>query len=248
MDGQEEFPRSLTAVEFEQIYFLLPENIEAYNRYRVRIAQLVVIGHGRFGDGNLILGKSGDTPDLSYSSLPVFASGQIEYGSSKVLVTIHEEYDEKIEVSINIIAGNSIPGNSKITGGWTYSTWKPGDKSPFKNDSLKIINISEKKNELVLVLSKTNHSIWLYESAKKYNHIIPVTNFINELLRGNSSIDRTKGINMNYIFDNLKKFKDSDFVKALVQYNKQWRKLDLSKSEIKPVKEKVSLFSKIFRK
>ncbi|RPI18297.1 MAG: hypothetical protein EHM58_06120 [Ignavibacteriae bacterium] len=248
LNGQAEFPRKLTALEIEQLNFLLPENIDVYNKYRIRIKSLYVIGQGRLGEGNYILGKIGDVPDLSYSSLPVFASGQIVYEDAKVQVTLHEEFDEQIEFSINIIAGDNVSEDSKVTGGWTYSTWKPGDKSPFTGDELRTVNIAEKKNEMLLVLSKVNHSIWLYEDAKQYNHIIPVTNFINELLRGNTSIDRTKGINMNYIFDNLNKFKDGDFVKALVQYNKQWHKVNLSKIELKPIKEKASLFSKIFRK
>ena len=248
LNGQSVYPRNLSAMEIEQLNFVLPENIIVYNDYRMRIAALLVIGQGRMGEGNFILGKIGDIPDLSYSSLPVFASGQIKYGNDKVQVTIHEEFDNNIEFSINVINSESITEGSKITGGWTYSTWKPGDKSPFENDELRIIDIAEKKKELVLVLSKANHSIWLYEAAKQYNHIIPVTNFINELLRGNTSIERTKGINMNYIFDNLNKFKDNDFIKAFVNYNKQWHKVNSSKIELKPVKEKTGLFGKLFGK
>jgi hypothetical protein len=194
------------------------------------------------------MGFENDKPDLSYASLPVFASGLVTLDNAGILVTIHEEYDNKIEFSINNLSGGLVPSEGNITGGWTYSTWKPSSPSPFKNDMLREVQISQVKNKLVLAVSKTNRTIWLYEDKINYVHIIPVTNFINELLRGNISIDRTKGINMNYIFDNLNLFKDDDFRKALINYNKQWRKLDLSEIESGEAGKKSGLFTRIFKK
>jgi hypothetical protein len=85
----------------------------------------------------------------------------------------------------------------------------------------------------------------LYESVSGVNHIIPVTNFINELLRGNRSINRSKGIDMNYIFSNLGMFSDSDFRRALVQYNKQWRKVDLHDTDVVIEKKKKWFFGRL---
>ncbi len=248
MNANSEYPRHLTATELSMLFFLLPEDIPVYNKYRQRMEKMLVIGKGRFEEGNYILGFENDKPDLSYSSLPVFAGGRVILDNAEIQVTIHEEYDNKIEFSINNLSGELVPASGKITGGWTYSNWKPGEPSPFKNDVLREVQISPVKNMLVLAISKSNRSIWLYDDENKYVHIIPVTNFINELLRGNTTIDRTKGINMDYIFDNLSLFKDNEFKKALITYNKQWRKLDLSKVESPAENKKSGFFSKIFKK
>jgi hypothetical protein len=248
MNALREYPRYLTEAELSMLFFILPEDIPVYYKYRERITNMLLIGEGRFGEWNYILGFENDQPDLSYASLPVFASGQVILDSASVQVTLHEEYDNKIEFSINNLSGDVVPASGKITGGWTYSTWIPGEPSPFKNDELREVQISPVKNGLVLAISKVNRSIWLYEDENKYKHIIPVTNFINELLRGNTTIDRTKGINMNHIFGNLSLFSDNDFKKAMINYNKQWRKLDLSKVESTAGEKKSGLFSRIFRK
>lgn len=248
MSSTGEYPRYLTATELSMLFFLLPEDIPVYYKYRQRTEKMLVIGKGRFEEGNYILGFENDKPDLSYSSLPVFAGGRVFFDSAEVQVTIHEEYDNKIEFSINSLSGKGIPASGSITGGWTYSDWKPGKSSPFKNDELREVQVSPVKNMLVLAISTKNRSIWLYDDWNKYNHIIPVTNFINELLRGNTTIDRTKGIDMDYIFDNLSLFKDNEFKKALITYNKQWRKLDLSKLESAAENKKPGFFSRLFKR
>jgi hypothetical protein len=245
-NGQRKYPRKLTKREKDWLYYLLPEERHAYAEYRRNIGSMLVIGEGRFGDGNLVLGYEGDEPDLSYSSLPVFACGQIEFEGGSLQVSIHEFFDNKIEVSINNVAGEGIPDIISEKNRWTYSYWKPGEMSPFEGDRLREVNLSKNKNEFVLALSTANHSIWLYEAVSGVNHIIPVTNFVNELLRGNKSIDRTKGINVAYVFSVLDKFPDEDFVRAFVQYNKHWRKVELPDSDVAHVKEKKGLFKKLF--
>jgi hypothetical protein len=242
------YPRKLTERERGWLFYLLPEDISAYADYRTKIDSMFVIGEGRFGEGNLVLGHKGDEPDLSYSSLPVFACGQIEYKECRLQISIHEFYDNKIEVSISNLSGDKIPPALTEVSKWSYSYWKPGFPSPFANDKLREINITKYIGDLVLVLSPANHSIWLYESKTGFNHIIPVTNFINELLRGNTSIDKTKGINIAFVFDNLAKFSNPEFVKALVQYNKQWRKIELFDSDVAIETPKEGIFKKLFNK
>jgi hypothetical protein len=242
--SETEYPRSLTERELSWLFYLLPEHIPVYAEYRNKISSMLVIGEGRFGGGNFVLGYAGDKPDLSYSSLPVFACGQIIFKECSLQVSIHEFFDNKIEVSISSISGDEIPGTLTEIRKWSYSYWKPGDESPFEGDRLRGIEITKTGN-LVLALSPKNLSVWLYEKKTGLNHIIPVTNFINELLRGNKSIDKTKGINIAYIFENLNKFSDDEFIRALVQYNKQWRKVELIDSDAAIGKEKKGLFKKI---
>ena len=237
-NGIRKYPRKLSEFEKELLFYLLPEDRRGYADYRAKIESMLVIGEGRFGEDNLVLGFDKDSPDLSYSSLPVFACGQVVYDNCKLQVSIHEFFDNKIETSINNLAGDTIPDERKEISRWSYSYWKPGGKSPFLNDELREVNITAAKGELVLAISIFNHSVWLYESATGVNHIIPVTNFINELLRGNRTINRSKGIDMNYIFSNLSLFSDEDFRRAMVQYNKQWHKVDLRDAEVVLEKKK----------
>jgi hypothetical protein len=244
-NGQRKYPRNLTPREKDWLFYLLPEESHAYAEYRSNIASMLVIGEGRFGEGNLMLGYEGDSPDLSYSSLPVFACGQIICMGCIIQVSIHEFFDNKIEVSLNNLSDSGIPEFLLETGRWSYSYWKPGKLSPFEGDILREVNISKNDNELVLALSPNSRTVWLYDSRSKVNFIIPVTNFVNELLRGNRKIDKTKGIDMNFIFSNLDKFDDNDFVRAFVQYNKHWHKVELLDSDAAVSKRK-GLFKKIF--
>jgi hypothetical protein len=246
-NGQRKYPRKLTELELQWLLYLLPEDRALYSDYRKKISSMLVIGEGRFGEGNLVLGYESDEPDLSYSSLPVFAAGQIKFAECTVQISIHEFFDNKIEISISNLSGSEIPAKLTEISRWSYSYWKPGSPSPFGGDSLREINISKNKGALVLAVSPKNRSVWLYDSKSGANFIIPVTNFINELLRGNTKVDKSKGIDMNFVFSNLDKFSDDDFVKAFVQYNRHWRKVELPDTEVAIGKEKKGLFKKIFR-
>lgn len=244
-NGLNKYPRKLTPREKDWLFYMLPEESHAYSEYRKNIASMLVIGEGRFGEGNLVLGYEGDSPDLSYASLPVFACGQIICKGCTIQVSIHEFFDNKIEVSLSNLSDSGIPEFLIETGRWSYSYWKPGQPSPFEGDKLSEINVSKNNNELVLALSPKSRTIWLYDQRSCVNYIIPVTNFINELLRGNPKIDKSGGINIDFIFSNLDKFDDYDFVRAFVQYNKHWHKVELLDSEVASGKGK-GFLKKIF--
>lgn len=242
MNELNKYPRQLTEREKEWLFYLLPVDRPHYASYRNKINSMFVIGEGRFGEGNYFLGIEDDTPDLSFASLPMFASGQIICKECTIQISIHELYDEKIEFSINNISGDEIPEKLSEISRWTYSCWSPGEESIFKNDKLRKIDLLVQKDTAVLSISPAGRTLWVYEDKTKVNHIIPVTNFLNELLRGNTRIDRRKGINVNYIFENLELFNDEDFVKAFVQYNKQYKKINLPDSEVTKPNKKGKLF------
>ena len=226
-NGLNIYPRKITNREQDWLFYLLPEEVPGYNEYRNKIFTMSVIGEGRFGEGNYFLGYEGDTPDLSYASLPMFACGQIECKDCLIQLSIHEFYDNKIEFSINNILGESIPEILHEIKRWSYSYWKPGSPSPFENDELREVNLTSNKNELVLVLSKQKQSIWLHESGTGINHIIPVSNYINELLLVKKTIVKSDGINIANVFSNLASFTDDDFRQAFLKYNKYWKKVKM---------------------
>ncbi len=242
------YPRKLTVQEKDFLFYVLPFGRKGYTEYRVLVEGMLVIGEGRFGEGNYVLGCEGDSPDFEYPSLPMFACGQIiceelhdlrgvpmESGRRGnplirciIQISVHECFDNKIEYSINNLSGESVPGKFTEIKRWSYSYWKPGEPSPFENDDLHEYEISQNKGELVLAISKANRSIWVYDSKSEVNHILPVTNFINELLRGEKRIDKREGINLDYVFSNLQLFTHEDIKHALIEYNKHWRKINLN--------------------
>jgi hypothetical protein len=246
MNNFNDYPRSLSEQEKEWLLFLLPEDRSGYKSYRDIINKMVIIEEGRFGEGNYVLGFEGDEPDLSYSSLPVFASGQIIFKECTVQTTIHELYENKIEISINNVSGYEIPDTLTELKRWTYSTWSPGSDSPFESDKLREVNLTSGRENDVLVFSISMRTIWLYEPVSQVNHIIPVTNFLNELLRGNTKIDRTKGVNINFIFEKLNLFSDDEIIKAFVQYNKQYHKVNLLDTDLRKTKKK-GIFGKFLK-
>jgi hypothetical protein len=243
---KDKYPRDLTLREKKWLLYLLPEDRQGYAVYRDKIEDMVVIGDGRFGDGNYFLGYKGDEPDLSYSSLPMFASGQIICKECIIQISIHEFYDNKIEFSINSITGDEIPEELTEIRRWSYSYWSPHKASFIENDKLREVELMEKKDEAVLVFSLVYGTIWLFDNKTQINLIIPVTNFVNELLRGNTKIEKTKGINIKYVFEHLDMFGDNDITKAFVQYNKQYHKISLPDAEIAKPKEK-GLVGKLFK-
>ena len=232
------YPRNLTQLERDLLFYLLPSERPGYKLYQDKTGSMLVIGEGRFGEGNYVLGYEGDEPDLSYSSLPMFAAGQIIFKECTIQVSIHELYDNKIEISINNVSGEGIPDELTEISRWTYSNWLPGNSSPFENDKLREINLLSGERKAVLAISLKMRTIWVYDSISGVNYIIPLTNFLNELIRGNTKIDRTKGININYIFENMNMFSDGEIIRAFVQYNKQYHKISLPDAEIAKPKKK----------
>jgi len=73
LSDSKNYPRVLTPLENDWLLYILPDTGPGYRIYREKIASMLVIGEGRFGEGNYVLGYKGDEPDLSYSSLPILA-------------------------------------------------------------------------------------------------------------------------------------------------------------------------------
>jgi len=153
------YPREITNIERTCLFLILPENKPGYNLYRKKIAGMLVIGDGKFGEGNYILGKNDPDPDLSFPSTPVFALGTLYNGTEKFDVIIHEETEDKIEIwfdkDINEITDTSFNVKS-------YSYWIPGMNSPFSDSKVREIII--KPNE--------NNKKYLQTKKTKLNHML----------------------------------------------------------------------------
>ena len=178
--GNTQFPRELTKQEKHLLFSVLPEEKPGYNNYRKKIDSLLVIGYGRFKNNNFILGKEGSVPDLSFASTPVFASGTLMTTEDEIDILVNEEIDIEIEFDISPKKSDKIPEEIIEIDKWNYSEWNPGDKSPHDKKDVREVEISKEK--YLLVFAPSHKKIWLHENGSGINHLIPLTNFYNELM------------------------------------------------------------------
>jgi hypothetical protein len=250
-ENENNFPRKVTTNENMLLFSVLPENKTGYNSYRNKIKALVVTGLGRFGGGNLILGKENTIPDLSFPSSPVFAIGTNIYKEGTIDITIHEEVDDEIEFDISVLNQpalcGSIPETLTEMKKWNYSEWNPGDNAPNDGSYVKEVKIIE--NKYLLAIAPLHKRIWLHEYKSGINFLIPLSNFYNELMRVCSIKDTKVALNPSSFFENLKNFTDIELKLAFLSYNKYLKRINI-KEPIpidSPGKKESKLFS-IFRK
>ncbi|OIP60886.1 MAG: hypothetical protein AUK34_05905 [Ignavibacteria bacterium CG2_30_36_16] len=215
------FPRELYNSEKEILFYLLPEKKPGYNCYRKKISAMFVIGNGRFGDTNKIIGSAESTIDLSAASTPVFALGTIYEPGKKIDVLIHEEMDGQIEFDISEKKDASIIRNSV----WSYSQWQPGSKAPGDNADVREIIIL---NDLYTLAIATSHKkLWLHSSETGVNHIIPVTNFYNYLMLVKNIRETKIVLKPDLFFINQKNYQDNELKSAFILYNKYFKRVKI---------------------
>ncbi len=223
--GIQQFPRQLTGQERYLLFSVLPEEKPGYKRYREKIDRLMVTGYGRFQNNNFILGKENTIPDLSFSSTPVFTAGTIIVPGDEIDILINEEIDDEIEFDLSVRNSGSIPDEITELGKWSYSDWNPGDKSPGDNKDVREVVIS--KNKYVLVFAPSHKKIWLHESESGVNHLVPLTNYYNELMRFKRIKDPKEALNPRLMFAKQEEFSDNDLINAFVLYNKYMRRFSI---------------------
>ncbi len=238
------FPRKLTDREIDWILWMLPENKPGYKVYRDMIKEMMVVGYGKFEPDNLILGQPENKPNEEAFFTPIISLGQIEMEGAKIQISIHKAYKNQIQVDIVNLTSDEIPRKNFVElRRWSYAYWVPGEVSPATGQSVREVKIfSKKESNLVLVISPSDKKIWLHEVDSGINHIIPITNFFNELLRRRKGIvDRVSGLNVNFIFENIGKFTDADINNAFISYSKLFGKVDTGAYD--EIVEKKGLFS-----
>ncbi|MFA7227586.1 MAG: hypothetical protein WC061_01010 [Melioribacteraceae bacterium] len=226
---KEKFPRELSSKEKNWLYTALPVDKLGYKQYRDIIENLLVLGYGRFGEGNLILGEEGDTIDLEISSSPILAVATITFDVGKIYVTIHEELDNQIEVDIKGTAMDTIPDDLSQAKVWTYSGWMPGEKAPFDKSIVREVHLI--KNQIVLAIAPVHKKVWVYNSESGINHFIPVTNYYNEMMILIGNKDSNTALNPGRLFTNLDEFTDEQLAQGFLVYNKYWQRVELDYSQ-----------------
>lgn len=220
-----EFPCEINTDEKEILFSVLPEYKPGYRSYRDKIDSSFFIGKGRFGRGNFVLGKLNDKPDISVSSAPIFAAGGIKCKEGEIDIIIHEEQFEQIEIDVSAQQLESIPETITETSRWSYSDWQPGMKAPRDNSNVREVEIV--KNKYVLVIASVHKKLWLYENETGVNHIIPLTNFFNELMGVKRIRDPKIALNPSAFFEHHEKYSDDDIINAFISYHKYMHKMNI---------------------
>jgi hypothetical protein len=227
------FPRKLTDVERKILFSLLPDNKIGYNNYRSLIENFYLIAEGRFGNGNLILGEIGNTPDFSIPSSPVFAIGNVFSAALQYYVVIHTIDDGLIEIQMDPYPVKAIIKIDKVV---SYSNWIPGMESPEKNS--KVYEYSLKENEFLLAVCPDSKKIWLHDYRTGVNNIIPISNFFNELMLIRNIKDEKSLQSPSIFFNEIESYPDRDIKLAFLLYNKYLKRFDLGDTFENLVSEK----------
>jgi hypothetical protein len=218
------FPRGLRLKERDLLESVLPSDRPGYRRYRELLETMQVIGEGRRGAGNLILGHPGDVPDLTSPFAPVVAYGIVETTRDRYTITVRESRGDQIDAEIVSLHDEVIPEHFEEKRRWTYATWRPGSVSPATGTPVREVQIDSRS---VLVIAVADKRLWLYDGATGMNHPIPVTNYHNELMLHKQIRDPAIALQAGLLFDQLSSYSDDDLREAFVSYNAARRRVEV---------------------
>lgn len=220
----EVFPRNLRAKERDLLEFVLPAESPGYNDYRRCIAMMVVLSEGRRGKGNFVLGKQGDRADITSPLPSVVAYGVVETTLGTFTITVRELVCDQIDSEIVSNRGEEIPDHFSETRRWTYSMWRPGMLSPATQTPVREVNINETH---VLAIAPPEKRLWLFDGELLMNHLIPITNYYNELMLYKNIRDPKVALKSGLLFDQLERYSDADLRAAFIAYNSVRKKVNL---------------------
>ncbi len=247
-DDQNNFPRKLSDLENKYILSVLPANKPGYNVYREKISELDVIGLGRFGKGDLILGERGTVPDSIGPPSSVFAAGIIKYDNFEIDIIVHEEFENQIEAEIYSSDSEQDVNNAKFVSQWNYSDWVPGQKAPGDNSFVREEILVPDK--YIIAVAPVRKRIWIHDFDSGINHLIPVSNFYNHLMMVKGIKNSEAVLKPSLLFEKLDTYTANEIVSAFLLYNKYLKHIDIDYSffygnqKNNEKKKKLKLFKK----
>ncbi|HYM19729.1 MAG TPA: hypothetical protein VEW28_01860 [Candidatus Kapabacteria bacterium] len=244
------FPRSLTNEELNILSWLLPEHSSVYGSLLWNIRSRIVLGEGRWGTGDLVMGSSDMQIDVTLPMTPAIAYGECFVGDETLSVSAHEKnIDDQIEVQFSGVF--PISENIDTASGWTYSYWKPGMPCPATGEPVREAALYEASGAIkyTLAISSAKKTIWLHHHASAYNQFIGITAFADELFRTHHIRDADAVMHPASVFTRLSEFTDADLRRALIEYNTFGiRKFDVEGIAREEKVEKKSLLAKLLKK
>lgn len=220
------FPRPLRAKERDLLESVLPADRPGYWRYRECMNVMVVLGEGRRGPGNLLLGDYGNEPDAGAPLAPVVAYGIVETTVEDFTITVRECSNRQIDVEIVSTRGSVVPDHFEEKRRWTYSAWRPGEPSPSTGLPVREVRID---GDVTLAVSRREKRLWLYDAKTGINHLLPITHYYNELMLFKRIRDPKIALQSSLLFAELDRYSDADLRAAFVAYNRLHPRADINK-------------------
>jgi hypothetical protein len=217
------FPRNLTSLEEELLFYVLPDNKPGYKKYRDMIGELAVGGRGEFGENNLVLCTSGTEPDRTIPSAPVLALGSVIYKTNRADIVIHEETDNQIEFEISF-EKEYMEGMQEITR-WSYSEWLPGNTAPGDGSLVREVDLGN--NNYILAVAPEHKKIWVFERETGVNYIIPVSNLYSYLMLVKNIKQKEIALKPALFYSSLETYSNEELKTAFIAYNKYFKRLKI---------------------
>lgn len=218
--GEHAYPRALTARERSWLEWVLPADRPGYAEYRALLPRLTVIGQGRRGEGEVILGPPGSSPDLGPPLGSVLSYGAIETNLGTISVTFREPVDGQISLEIVSHQSERVPDEFEESRRWTYATWSPGDPCPQCAARLRETPMrAGESGRFVLAVCAADRRLWVHDDATRVNRLIPVTNFYNEIMLHRNIRDPKIALDSRRFFTDLERYSDADLALAFRTYN-----------------------------
>ena len=215
-----EFPRQLTDVEREFLYWLLPLEKDGYQKFNEFVQKAIALGEGRWGEGDLMLGPKPAAIDKTLGMEPIIAYGECIMNGQLLTISVHDlNADDQLEAQFGIYP---LPADPTVELGWCYSYWKPGDESPATAEPVREVALPrrDKQEASILVISKSQKSLWLHH-PNGMNRLLPVTGLNDELLRTRGIRDFDQVSNTAQFFTRVDDFSDADVRLAFAEYIKR---------------------------
>ncbi len=219
-----DFPRPLRPKERDLLEYVLPVDRPGYRAVRGELSRLLVIGEGRRGQGNFVLGEAGREPDFSFPLRPVIAHGMVEATTDIFGITVREPFEGQIDVEIVSRAGGEIPDHFEEKRRWTYSSWTPGSASPYTGEVVREVAVDRART---LAIAAGERRVWVHDRTTGMVIPIPVTNFYNELMLKQQIRDPEVALRSQNLFESHRSYTDGDLSAAFVAYNAVKRRVDV---------------------
>jgi hypothetical protein len=226
----ESYPRPLTPTEQQLVEWVLPASAGGYAPYRAFVAKAAVIGTGRRGEGEIILGTPGDTPDLDAPLPAVVSFGVAEAGGDEVSVTVREIVEGQMSVEVVGRREDRVAPGVRVERRWTYAEWRPGSPCPQCGRPAREVDVvppDADGRRIVLALCAADRRIWIHDGVTGMCRPVPVTNYYNELMLHKQVRDPAIALSAAKLFESPGDHSNADLAAAFVAYNRVRTKVGL---------------------
>lgn len=245
------YPRDVTRLELSLLELLLPEDSPGYRPYRDFLSEAVVIGEGRRGEGEIILGRRGESPDFGSPLGPVFSYGVAETPGDLITITVREMTDRQVSVEIVGRETDAVPEGIFLGRKWTYATWKPGNPCPQCSGAVREVPVGggdAPGGFHTLAVCVADRRVWVFDADREICRPIPLTNYYNELMLLKNIRDPETALDGNRLFEQLGRYSDGELGGAFAAYNRLMTKIPGIVPRPVPAPSGEGLIRKLLRK